>query len=110
MDVPNGLIVLDSKFATYYGFTSENFYVDTYLEGNTSLRQVVIPMRISNNPGTGHFSKAIKKLLRDGIRVSIPTPVPKMQKILTIWGFEVNWDPKAGIEYWVYPPHGAKVD
>ena len=48
-------------------------------------------------------------MLEDGIRVSIPTPVPKMQEILSVWGFEVVWIPEEGIEYWVYPPYDAKA-
>jgi len=108
--VPDGLIPLDSDFAAYYGFTSENYYEETYLVGDSSLKQVTIPMLISNHPGEGRFSKAIKKMLEDGIRVSIPTPVPKMQEILSVWGFEVVWIPEEGIEYWVYPPYDAKAE
>ena len=110
IDVPDGLIPLDSAFAAYYGFTSENYYEDTYLVGDSFLNQVTIPMLISNHPGQGHFSIAIKKLLQDGIRVSIPTPVPKMQEILTAWGFDIVWIQEEGIEYWVYPPYGAKEE
>jgi hypothetical protein len=106
--VPNGLIPLDSDFAAYYGFTSEHFYEETFLVGDTSLRQVLITMLISNRPGEGHFSKAVKKMLEDDIRVIIQTPVPKMQEILTVWGFDVVWKPEEGVEYWVYPPYEAK--
>ena len=109
IDIPNGLIELDSDFAAYYGFTSEYFYEDTYLVRNSSLKQVIMPMLISNRPGEGHFSNAVKKMLQDRIRVLIPTPVPKMQEILTAWGFDVIWIPHEGIEYWVYPPYEAKV-
>lgn len=108
LEIPNGLINLDSEFADHYGFTSEYFYEVTYLIGDPSLRQVIIPMLISNFPGEGHFSEAVKKLLYDGIRVSIPTPVPLMQKILTAWGFEIIWNSQEGIEYWIYPPYNAK--
>ncbi len=107
--IPDGRIVLDSAFAARYGFTSENFYPDTYLVGDPSLRQVTIPMIISNHPGTGHFSNAIKKMLQDGIRISIPTPVPIMQEILIFWGFEITWNSAEGIEYWIYPPNIVKV-
>lgn len=103
IDVPDGVIQLDSDFATHYGFTSEFFYKDTILLGDTSLRQVTIPMLISNFPGEGHFSKAVKKLFQDGIRVSIQTPVPKMQEILSVWGFEIVWDVQERVEYWVSP-------
>jgi hypothetical protein len=102
-DVPDGIIQLDSDFATYYGFTSEFFYKETFLLGNSSQRQVTIPMLISNFPGEGHFSKGVKKLTQDGIRVFIQTPVPKMQEILSAWGFEIVWDDKERVEYWVSP-------
>lgn len=101
--VPDGVIQLDSDFATHYGFTSEFFYKDTLLLGDSSLRQVTIPMLISDFPGEGHFSKAVKKLIQDGIRVSIQTPVPKMQEILSAWGFEIVWDVQEQVEYWVSP-------
>ena len=110
VDVPDGLIPLDSDFAVYYGFTSENYYKETYLVGDSFLNQVTIPMLISNHPGEGHFSKAIKKLLQDDIRVSIPTPVPKMQEILIAWGFDVVWKPQDRLEYWIYPPYEGKKE
>lgn len=103
IDIPDGLISLDANFAAHYGFTSELFYKDTYFLGNSSLREVMIPMLISNYPGEGHFSKAVKKLIQDGIRVSIRTPVPKMQEILTAWGFVIVWDAQEGVEYWMSP-------
>jgi hypothetical protein len=106
IDIPDGLISLDSDFAAYYGFTSENYYEESYLVGNSLLKQITIPMLISNYPGEGHFSKAVKMMLQDGIRVSFPTPVPTMQEILTAWGFQIVWVPEEGIEYWVYPPYG----
>jgi len=109
-DIPDGLIQLDSEFAVYYGFTSENYYRESYLVGDSFLKQVTIPMLISNHPGEGRFSRSIKKMIKDGIRVSIPTPVPKMQEILTVWGFEVVWNPDEGIEYWVYPPSEAEIE
>ena len=106
IDVPDGLISLDSDFAAHYGFTSENYYQESYLVGDSALNQITIPMLISNHPGEGRFSKAINKLLKDGIRVLIPTPVPKMQEILTSWGFEIVWRPEERLEYWVFPPYG----
>ena len=105
IEIPDGVILLDSFFAAHYGFTGEFFYQETYLVGNPSLKQVLIPMLISNYPGEGHFSKAIKNLLQDGIRVLIQTPVPKMQEILTTWGFEITWDAQLGVEYCVFPPY-----
>ena len=106
IDVPDGLIPLDSDFAAHYGFTSENYYQESYLVGNSALKQITIPMLISNHPGEGRFSKGINKLLQDGIRILIPTPLPKMQEILTSWGFEIVWRPEEGLEYWVSPPSG----
>jgi hypothetical protein len=110
IDIPDGLISLDSDFAVYYGFTSENYYEESYLVGDSLLKQITIPMLISNHPGEGHFSRSIKKMIKDGIRISIQTPVPKMQKILTLWGFEVVWIPEEEIEYWVYPPYEDKAE
>jgi len=107
--IPDGIIRLDSDFAAYYGFTSENYYKTSYLVGDSLLKKVTIPMLISNHPSEGLFSKAVKMMLQDGIRVSIQTPVPKMQEILTAWGFQVVWVPEEGIEYWVYPPYEAEV-
>jgi len=109
MPVPDGIIHLDSDFAAYYGFTTENYFEDSYLVGNSLLKQVTIPMLISNHPGEGRFSKGVKMMLQDGIRVSFPTPVPKMQEILTAWGFQVIWVPEEGIEYWVYPPYEVEI-
>jgi hypothetical protein len=110
MDIPDGLISLDSNFATYYGFTSENYYEESYLVGDSLLKQITIPMLISNHPGEGLFSKAVKMMLKDGVRVSFPTPVPEMQEILTAWGFQIVWVPEEGIEYWVYPPFEAEIE
>lgn len=103
MEFPDGIISLDSDFAAYYGFTSEHFYQDTYLIGDSFNRQVIIPMVISNYPGAGYSSCAIKKLLQDSISVAIPTPVPLMQEILTAWKFEIIWKEEEGIEYWISP-------
>ena len=105
MDVPNGLIVLDSIFASHYGFKGEFFYEESYLWGISSIRQVKIPFLISNYPGKGHFSRAVKKMLFDNISVAIPTPLGLMQQILHGWGFIPTWDPIESIEYWVSPPN-----
>lgn len=68
-----------------FGFTPELFGHASYLwrEGD----RITISFIECQHKGRGDFSRLVKAIEAEGLRVAVPTPLGRMDAILTRWGF-----------------------
>jgi len=69
-----------------WGFTAENFSADSYLWRSPGV--VTISFIEAKNIGKGAFSRLVKAIEADGLKVQVPTPLGQIRAILTRWGFK----------------------
>jgi len=86
LNIPQGLIELDSDFAKQIGFTTDLFNEGSYLWGETD--RIIISMISSKVPGTGAFRSLLKACDYLGFKVAVPSPLAGMNAILKHYGFE----------------------
>lgn len=86
LNIPQGLIELDSDFAKQIGFNSALFKESSYLWGDND--RIIISMIESRVPGKGAFRALLKACGYLGFKVAVPTPLPRMRTILEHYGFE----------------------
>ena len=68
-----------TEYADHLGFTSDKF-LGYLLDLNDGA--IWISFIISKQPGKGHFSQFLERLLLIGKTVKVPTPFPGMEQIL----------------------------
>lgn len=96
------IINLDSEFAKEIGFTSDRFAGWLWRDES----RIIISCIDSLQPNQGNFSLLIKTIHEAGFDVAVPTPLSKMQAILTRKGFtpKHEQDPAMGdVEVWTLP-------
>ncbi len=97
----DGIIKIDSKRAKPFDFTSDKFYMDSYLWKTGS--SITISFIASKSPGKGDFSKLVKTIINKGFTVKVPTPFATMRAILRRWQFTPTME--GPCEMWISPPH-----
>ncbi len=96
-------IVPDSPHAAGLGYCSDMFEGHIRRVGRT----IYIWKILSKDPGKGHFSALVQKILDSGCTVKIPTPIGKMAEIVRRKGFipTVEYNPELEpYEVWVKKP------
>lgn len=96
----DGMIPI-GKAPAHWGFTAERFTGDSYLWRDGD--RIVISFIHATNEGKGHFSSLVKAIQADGLKVEVPTPLGKMEAILTKWGWHPFYHehPEMGmVEVW----------
>ncbi len=99
-------IVLDSAEAVDLGFLSARFDGHLMREGET----IYIWRIRSKEPGRGHLSALVQRMLDAGYTVKVPTPIGRMAEIVRHKGFRrtVEYDPEIQpYEVWVKEPGPA---
>lgn len=95
-------IVQVGEAPSSWGFTAENFSEDSYLWRSPGV--VTISFIVAKNIGKGVFSRLVKAIEADGLKVQVPTPLGQMRAILTRWGFKPTmvYDQDSGehVEEW----------
>lgn len=91
-----------------FGFTPDRFTDASYLWRTGD--RVSVSFIESRVRGRGDFSRLVKAIEAEGLRVAVPTPLGHMTEILTRWGFTPHYEPfdqEAGImepcEIWERP-------
>ena len=97
----NYCIQPDSEEGRAYGFTSARFEGWLWRDGP----RVLLSLIISKQPGRGHLSELIGGIEAAGLRVACPTPLGRMQAILTRKGFTPHTETAEGfggeaVEVW----------
>lgn len=84
-----------------WGFTEERFLPGSYLWRVGD--EVYWSFVATRHQGAGHLSALRRAIEADGLRVAVPTPLPKMEAIVTRWGFKptTEQDPVMGpVKVW----------
>lgn len=76
----NKIIEIDTEDAKRFGFTSDKFSKDSYLWEKGDM--IYISLIFSRHEGKGNLSKLFKTIKEKGYRIIVPTPFPKMERIL----------------------------
>ena len=83
----DGIILLDSKRAKKFGFTSNRYYSGwLWKKGDYII--------ISFIESKGYLLNLFNSILKAGYKIKVPTPLGKMQRILELKGFRKTY------EYW----------
>lgn len=77
------MIALDSDRGESLGFTSKRFGSDSYLWQKDG----AIIVSFLESLGRGNFRDLAEKILASGLRVEVPTPLGRMQKIVREAGY-----------------------
>lgn len=97
------MISLDSDDARSIGFTSDLFKGWLWKVGD----QIYISMIESLHEGKGNMSRLFASIEAAGYRVTVPTPLAKMRKILLHMGFrqyvEFSDELKCEVDVWRKP-------
>lgn len=72
------IIYPDDSLGVALGFTSDKFDGYLCLVGSA----IYVSMIESITPGNGNLSKLFENILNKGYDIKVPTPLPKMKKIL----------------------------
>lgn len=96
VDIPEGMIELDSESGKLLGFTSEQFQ-HSYLwrKGN----EIYISLIEVKKPNNGTFKSLIKCIEELGFQVAVPNPLGQMIFILEKWNFTPIFE-QGGSEVW----------
>ncbi len=98
----DGIIHLDSDLGRLLGFTSDRFAEDSYL---WKLNGAIIVSMITLSLRTGNFRELVEKILENGFRVEIPTPIGRMREIVEKCGYTKEYRTcelsKESVEVWV---------
>lgn len=70
----------------HWGFTKENFDEGSYLWMTKGV--CTVSFVAAKVMGTGAFSRLVKAIEADGIKIEVPTPLPLMRAIIRRWGFK----------------------
>ena len=81
----DGIIELDSEFGRKIGFTSDKFFVSSYLWKKEGY--IYISAIESREKGKGHQSSLFNAILSKGYGIKVPNPFPLMEVIIGIRGF-----------------------
>ena len=84
----DGQIDLDSENGKIFGFTSELF--EGYLWKKKD--DIYISFIISKQEGKGNLRKLFNNILQHGFNIKVPTPFPRMQKIISKLGFTKTFE------------------
>lgn len=85
LEIPQGIIELDSEFAQQIGFVSSRFKGCSYLCGDG--KRIIVSMIEATDPGNGAFSALMKACNYLGFDVVVPNAFPRMQAILKQYGY-----------------------
>lgn len=101
------MITLDSDIGKELGFTSDKFEKDSYLwrVGN----KIVISLIFSIEENKGYLTQLFQGIEDAGYRISVPTPLPKMEAYLMKRGFEMHIENGSFGDYevWEKPDNGT---
>jgi len=101
-----GCIDVDSEYAKSIGFTSDKF--DGWLWRKEGETRIMVSFIKSTDPGKGNLSRLFDAVHAQGLAVAVPTPLGKMQAILTRKGFskarEFCEDYGESVEVWTLEP------
>ena len=100
-------LVPDSPEAVEFGYSSARFSGCLRRKN----RSIFIWQIFSKEPGKGHFTHLVKKILDAGYTVQIPTPIGKMAEIVRHLGFTPTcaYSPELELyEVWVKEPARSK--
>lgn len=76
MNLPDGLIKIDSDFGKEIGFISSNFANFSYLWGKPKENRIYISMIVSKEKGA--FKQMMEEIEKRDIIFRIPTPLGRM--------------------------------
>ncbi len=102
-DADSGQLVPDSPEAIMLGYSSSMFEGHLWRVGGA----IYIWKIRSKEPGKGHLSALVQKILDSGYTVKVPTPVGRMAEIVRHMGFTrtVEYDPELQpYEVWIKEP------
>jgi hypothetical protein len=103
IDVEDGLIIVDSTRGNLFDFTSFRYEKHSYLWLQDGY--VMVSFIETVRKGNGDFSKLIKKILKAGFGVKVPTPLGIMESILKKKGFKKTYESDEhfaeDVEVWV---------
>lgn len=85
MNIPEGIIDLDSDFAKEIGFTSDKF--DGYLWGWSKENKITISFIESLHPRKGNFRKLFENIEKITDKIHVPCPSEKMRQIIEKNGY-----------------------
>jgi len=98
----DGVIHLDSDLGKLLGFTSDRFGSESYL---WKLNGAIVISLITLSLKTGNFRELVEKILENGFRVEIPTPLDRMKAIVEKCGYVKEHRlcelTKESVEVWV---------
>lgn len=104
LQIPCGIIELDSPFAKQIGFTSDGFDKDCYLWGVPDKNLVWLSLIISTRKGA--FRALMHNIQKLGYKFRIPTPLGRMLQI----GQKQGWKLKSSLEYGDYVKYLTNED
>ncbi|OGO11450.1 MAG: hypothetical protein A2Y53_00085 [Chloroflexi bacterium RBG_16_47_49] len=90
LDMPDGMITIDSNSAIRLGFVSALFDTDSYLWKDDNA--IYISFITSKYPGRGNLSALFNRIWELGFVVKVPTPFAHMEQILTAKGFQRTFE------------------
>ena len=97
----DGQIDLDSENGKIFGFTSELF--EGYLWKKKD--DIYISFIISKQEGKGNLRKLFNNILQHGFNIKVPTPFPRMQKIISKLGFTKTFEQEKDFGVIAERPH-----
>jgi len=84
--IHTGSIELDTIAGQHLGFTKEDFERGSYLW--RSGKEIFVSFIVTTRPGTGQFSRLIRRIRELDYIPVVPTPLGKMEAILRRWGWK----------------------
>jgi hypothetical protein len=103
MKIDDGIIDLDTDRGKVFDFTSDKFELVSYLWRMDN--SIVISFVASKKKG--NFRGLVENILKQGLSVKVPTPLPDMKRIVIKCGYTRTFedDPGMGpVEVWVLEP------
>lgn len=103
VQIEDGIIEPDTERGDLFGFTADKFSGWLWLRDG----RVMVSFIECLEPGQGHFSRLVKRILALGYTAAVPTPFPRMKAILSRWGWTqlCEFDAELGesVEVWSSP-------
>ena len=95
----DGEVGLGHPIADGLGFTSDRFFGYLWIVGE----DLYVSFVEARHEGQGHFRAFVESALAQGYTVKVPTPLGRMEAILTKWGFRQTVEPSevGPCEVWV---------
>ena len=85
IELPDGMIEVDSAVGKLFGFTSDLFTGDSYLWKDGG--RIVVSLIESKHKRAGNFRKLVESILELGLDVVVSTPMGRMESILRKCGY-----------------------